>query len=51
MPVLQDAVRNLQQQYPGLRIVGSRNGYFDIDNAADVAEHIRRRGRTSCCWA
>ena len=39
--VLQDAVRNLQQQYPGLRIVGSRNGYFDIDNAADVAEHIR----------
>jgi N-acetylglucosaminyldiphosphoundecaprenol N-acetyl-beta-D-mannosaminyltransferase len=40
--VLRAAVRNLERQFPALRIVGARNGYFDVDAASDVVEDIRR---------
>jgi N-acetylglucosaminyldiphosphoundecaprenol N-acetyl-beta-D-mannosaminyltransferase len=42
--VLQAAVQNLRQQFPGIRIVGAHHGYFDVDNAATVVADIRQAG-------
>jgi N-acetylglucosaminyldiphosphoundecaprenol N-acetyl-beta-D-mannosaminyltransferase len=41
--IVQKAVTNLRDQYPGLRIVGSHHGYFDMENPppeliADIQE-------------
>lgn len=40
--VLQATVHNLQQQFPGLRIVGAHHGYFDVENASAVVADIRK---------
>lgn len=42
--VLEEAMRQAQTRYPNLRIAGSRHGYFDESESADVAEGIRRSG-------
>ena len=39
--VLEQALANARELYPGVRIVGARDGYFDDDEAAEVAETIR----------
>jgi N-acetylglucosaminyldiphosphoundecaprenol N-acetyl-beta-D-mannosaminyltransferase len=39
--VLERAVAELRRRYPGLRIVGYRDGYFGADEDADVAAAIR----------
>ena len=42
--VLGTAVERLREQYPRLRIVGYRDGYFDESEDAAVAEQIRASG-------
>jgi len=39
--VLEQALANARELYPGARIIGARDGYFDDDEAAGVAETIR----------
>ena len=39
--VLEQAVANAREMYPGLQLAGARDGYFDDDEAATVAEEIR----------
>jgi N-acetylglucosaminyldiphosphoundecaprenol N-acetyl-beta-D-mannosaminyltransferase len=39
--VLQAALANLKQRYPGLRVAGSRNGYFDDTEVDEVVAGIR----------
>lgn len=39
---LQRAIARLQQQYPGLHIVGSHHGYFVSDEEDTIVEEIRR---------
>jgi len=41
-PILLQAVDNLRRQFPGIRIVGAHDGYFDVDNAGAVVADIRR---------
>jgi N-acetylglucosaminyldiphosphoundecaprenol N-acetyl-beta-D-mannosaminyltransferase len=41
-PILRQAVDNLGRQFPGLRIVGAHDGYFDVDDAGAVVAEIRR---------
>jgi N-acetylglucosaminyldiphosphoundecaprenol N-acetyl-beta-D-mannosaminyltransferase len=40
--VLDEVLRRVRRDYPHLRIAGSRNGYFTDDQAAGVADEIRR---------
>jgi N-acetylglucosaminyldiphosphoundecaprenol N-acetyl-beta-D-mannosaminyltransferase len=40
--VLDEVLRRVGRDHPHLRIAGSRNGYFSEDQAAGVAEDIRR---------
>ena len=42
--VLEAAVGSLHQTYPGLRLVGYRDGYFRDDEGSDVAAAIRDSG-------
>jgi len=39
--VLEQAVANAREMYPGLQLAGARDGYFDDDEAATVADEIR----------
>jgi N-acetylglucosaminyldiphosphoundecaprenol N-acetyl-beta-D-mannosaminyltransferase len=39
--VLAQAVANAHDVYPGMQLAGARDGYFDDDDAAAVAEEIR----------
>jgi len=39
--VVCDAVERLTTEFPGIRIVGWHNGYFDINDASEVVEDIR----------
>jgi N-acetylglucosaminyldiphosphoundecaprenol N-acetyl-beta-D-mannosaminyltransferase len=39
--VLDQAVANARERYPGVRIVGTHHGYFEDAEAADVAELVR----------
>ena len=39
--VLEQAVANAGEMYPGLQLAGARDGYFDDDEAATVADEIR----------
>ena len=39
--VLEQAVANAREMYPGLQLAGARDGYFDDDEADSVAEQIR----------
>jgi N-acetylglucosaminyldiphosphoundecaprenol N-acetyl-beta-D-mannosaminyltransferase len=38
--IAQLAKQNVEQKYPGINIVGARNGYFDYDNDQDVIDEI-----------
>ena len=38
------AGEELQRRYPGLRIAGTRNGYFSADESAQIAREIRASG-------
>jgi len=38
--VLQKVIRNVQRDYPGIRIVGYKDGYFDSGQEQSVAESI-----------
>lgn len=42
--VAEEAARVLQARYPGLRIAGTRNGYFDEAESAAIAQSIRESG-------
>jgi N-acetylglucosaminyldiphosphoundecaprenol N-acetyl-beta-D-mannosaminyltransferase len=39
--VLERAVKQLQDKYPGLRVAGARDGYFTDDQASEVCDSIR----------
>jgi N-acetylglucosaminyldiphosphoundecaprenol N-acetyl-beta-D-mannosaminyltransferase len=39
--VLEQAAANAREMYPGLQLAGARDGYFDDDEAATVADEIR----------
>ena len=39
--VLEQAVASAYDMYPGLQLAGARDGYFDDDEAEDVADEIR----------
>jgi len=39
--VLRQAVANVEELYPGIQIVGARDGYFDDDEGAAVADAVR----------
>jgi N-acetylglucosaminyldiphosphoundecaprenol N-acetyl-beta-D-mannosaminyltransferase len=40
--ILRRAVARLQQQYPGLQVVGCRNGYFKDEEEDEIVETIRQ---------
>lgn len=42
--VAEEAARTLQQRYPGLRIAGTRNGFFAPEESAAIAQQIRASG-------
>ena len=42
--VAQDAAAALQQRHPGLRVAGTRNGYFRDEESAEVASAIAASG-------
>lgn len=42
--VAQRAAAELQRRYPGLKIAGTRNGYFSPDESARIAQEIRASG-------
>ena len=42
--VAEDAARALQQRYPGLRVAGTRNGYFAPEESAQIVAQIRESG-------
>lgn len=42
--VIKKTVENLKTQYPGINIVGWRNGYFDFENDEEVIEDIKTAG-------
>ncbi len=42
--VLEDLLKELAQRHPGLRIAGSRNGYFDESEEAGIVAGIRASG-------
>jgi N-acetylglucosaminyldiphosphoundecaprenol N-acetyl-beta-D-mannosaminyltransferase len=39
--VLDEVVRRVGEEYPGARIAGSRNGYFDVNDSKQIADEIR----------
>ena len=42
--VAESAARTLEQKYPGLRVAGTRNGYFTEDESSSIAAQIRESG-------
>ena len=40
--VLQKCIENLESKIEGLNIVGSHNGFFDIDNCEDIVDDIKK---------
>ena len=38
------AATELQRRYPGLRVAGTRNGYFSENESAQIAQQIRASG-------
>ncbi len=42
--VAQEAARALQLRYPGLRVAGTRNGYFAPQESNEIAQQIRHSG-------
>lgn len=39
--ILDDCIRNLKNKYPKLKIVGSHNGYFDLNNCENIITEIK----------
>ncbi|MGL4730057.1 MAG: WecB/TagA/CpsF family glycosyltransferase [Clostridium sp.] len=39
--ILQSCKKNLKEKYPNLKILGSHNGYFDINNCEDIINEIK----------
>lgn len=42
--IAQQAAEELERRYPGVRVVGTRSGYFAPDESADIAQEIRASG-------
>ena len=42
--VAEIAAKNLQTQYPGLIVAGTRDGYFPEEESPDIAQSIKRSG-------
>jgi N-acetylglucosaminyldiphosphoundecaprenol N-acetyl-beta-D-mannosaminyltransferase len=42
--VAEQAAENLKSQYPGLRIAGTHDGYFEDDQSASIAAEIKASG-------
>lgn len=42
--IAERAAQELQRRYPGLRVAGTRNGYFQPDESARIAGEIRASG-------
>ena len=42
--VLLQAIKNARERYPGINIVGSRNGYFSLEDEPGIVEDIRSSG-------
>ena len=42
--IAERAAEELRKRYPGLRIAGTRNGYFNEDESAQIAQEIRASG-------
>ena len=40
--IVREAVERIEAQYEGIRIVGWHNGYFDVNDASEIVEDIRR---------
>jgi N-acetylglucosaminyldiphosphoundecaprenol N-acetyl-beta-D-mannosaminyltransferase len=49
--VLEGAVAKLTERYPGLQIVGTRNGFFSDDESEAVAEQVRATRADFCLVA
>ncbi|MBV7274185.1 WecB/TagA/CpsF family glycosyltransferase [Clostridiaceae bacterium UIB06] len=41
--ILQGCIQNLKNKYKGLNIVGSHNGYFDLNNCQDIIKDIQQK--------
>lgn len=41
--ILQGCIQNLRNKYKKLNIVGSHNGYFDLNNCQDIIKDIRHK--------
>lgn len=41
--VLQRCIHNLKEELPSLKIVGSHNGYFDLNNCEDIINDIKEK--------
>ncbi|WMJ81194.1 WecB/TagA/CpsF family glycosyltransferase [Clostridium sp. MB40-C1] len=39
--VLKECITNIKNKFPNIKIVGSHNGYFDLDNCDDIVEDIK----------
>lgn len=39
--ILQSCKKNLKEKYPNLKILGSHNGYFDINSCEDIINEIK----------
>jgi N-acetylglucosaminyldiphosphoundecaprenol N-acetyl-beta-D-mannosaminyltransferase len=42
--VLEEMLRRVADRFPGLKVAGSRNGYFDDSQQEEIAENIARSG-------
>lgn len=41
--ILKECIINIISKYPELKIVGSHNGYFDLDNCNDIIQDIQEK--------
>ena len=41
--VLSSCINNLKKTYPSIKILGSHNGYFDLNNCDDIVEEIKEK--------
>lgn len=40
--ILEECIKNLNKKLPNIKIVGSHNGFFDLNNCEDILEDISR---------
>ena len=41
--VLSSCINNLKKTYPSIKILGSHNGYFDLNNCDDIVDEIKEK--------